>query len=111
METVASRRSVNFLNKSITNQTTTANPTLTMAVQELSLGNFAPLENYLREKLLLLDDYEMRAEVISNFFNRVENLIHSLRHKAAVECDIFEIENMEQAAVYLPMLKKKFIRK
>lgn len=110
MKTIVSQRSVQFLNKSIAKQASAVNSALSLAVQQLSLGNFAPLENYLREKLLLLDDPEMRAEVIANFFNKVENLIHTLRHKAAMEHDIFEIENMEKASVYLPMLKKKFSR-
>ncbi|MFN4299692.1 MAG: hypothetical protein ACK4EX_08195 [Thermaurantimonas sp.] len=110
MKTIISQRSVQFLNKSIANQATATNSSLAMAVQQLSLGNFNPLENYLREKLLLIDDQEMRAEVITNFFNKVENLINTLRHKAAMEHDIFEIENMEKASVYLPILKKKFIR-
>ncbi|KFD40227.1 hypothetical protein AT05_00410 [Schleiferia thermophila str. Yellowstone] len=74
------------------------------------MGNYSPLENYLKEKLLLIDDPDMRAQVIDNFFSKVKQLIQSLRHNAALEHDLYEIEKMEKAEVYLPILMKKFRR-
>lgn len=108
MKTIVSRRSVNFLNKSIANQASQLNSSLALHIQQLSLGNFTPLENYLKEKLLLIDDNEMRQEVIENFFSQVGKLIQSMRHKAVIEGDVFEAENMEKCEMYLPLLKRKF---
>lgn len=110
MKTLASSRSVNYLNKSISNQASQANSSLALYVHQLSLGNFAPLENYLRDKLLLIDDSEMRKEVIENFFVKLQNLIQTIRHKAAMEHDLFELENMDKCEFYLPILKRKFAK-
>ncbi len=108
MKTIVSRRSVNFLNKSIANQAAQLNSSLALYIQQLSMGNLTPLENYLKEKLILIDDLDMRREVIVNFFSHVRQLIQSMRHKAVIEGDLFEAENMERCKLYLPILERKF---
>lgn len=110
MKTILSQRSVNFLKKSIATQAEQYNSPLTLAVQQLSMGNFTPLENYLKEKLLLIDDPEMRSEIIDNFFVKIKHLIQLLRQNATEERDFHEMENMEKAEIYLPLLMKKFRR-
>ncbi|MFN3952387.1 MAG: hypothetical protein ACK4KT_08305 [Thermaurantimonas sp.] len=108
MKTIVSRRSVNFLNKSIAVQAAQLNSSLALHIQQLSMGNLTPLENYLKEKLLLIDDSDMRQEVIENFFSHVRQLIQSMRHRAAIEGDFFEAENLEKCTLYLPILERKF---